>query len=90
MKYEDLKYLLMEQVKSNYSLIELFVNSMSNEEYDNIPIAVLTPDQLEFIKAYAVTDVASREVDKMLNKTAYYDLYYVAPTLFKVRNENKK
>lgn len=80
----------MEQVKSNYSLIELFVNSMSNEEYDNIPIAVLTPDQLEFIKAYAVTDVASREVDKMLNKTAYYDLYYVAPTLFKVRNENKK
>lgn len=90
MKYEDLKYLLMEQVKSNYSLIELVVNSMSNEEYDNIPIAVLTPDQLEFIKAYAVTDVASREVDKMLNKTAYYDLYYVAPTLFKVRNENKK
>ncbi len=80
----------MEQVKSNYSLIELVVNSMSNEEYDNIPIAVLTPDQLEFIKAYAVTDVASREVDKMLNKTAYYDLYYVAPTLFKVRNENKK
>lgn len=90
MKYEDLKYLLMEQVKSNYYLIELVVNSMSNEEYDNIPIAVLTPDQLEFIKAYAVTDVASREVDKMLNKTAYYDLYYVAPTLFKVRNENKK
>ena len=80
----------MEQVKSNYSLIELVVNSMSNEEYDNIPIAVLTPDQLEFIKAYAVTDVASREVDKMLNKTAYYDLYYVAPTLFKVRTENKK
>lgn len=80
----------MEQVKSNYSLIELVVNSMSNEEYDNIPIAVLTPDQLEFVKACAVTDVASREVDKMLNKTAYYDLYYVAPTLFKVRNENKK
>lgn len=90
MKYENLKLILIEQTKATYSVISSVVSSMTNEEYDEIPIIILTQEQLEFIRMYAVWDVPFRESDNHLKYKPYYDLYYIAPTLIKVRNENKK
>lgn len=89
MKIENLRVLLQEQTKSTYLVISTVINEMNNEEYDGIPIFNLTDEQLLFVKSYAVIDIPLRENVKFSSGKPYYELYYVAPTLFKIRNENK-
>jgi len=90
MKFEGIKFLLMEQTKSAYAIISVFLDEATDEEYNNIPIVKLTDEQEYLVKKYAVIDIPLRETNNFLSGKPYYDLYYVAPTLFRVYNENKK
>ncbi len=90
MDYESLKFVMMEQTKSSYYVIKAILDNMTREEYEHIPILALSEEQLSFVKTYAVCDIPLEENDNFLNNKPFFELYYVAPTLFRVLNENKK
>lgn len=90
MNFLDLDFILQAQTKASYQIVSTVVNGMTDKEYNTIPVFTCTEEQLRIVKSHAVCDIAQREYDNYSSGKPYFDLYYVAPTLFRVFNENKE